>query len=401
DLAHYVTLALFLGNPPGLSLSVPTAGLPPQAAAVADVVPLLQQLWQQAALDTVWDQIQPDYQIALGQDSALARAMLQGVNAFFRIPQEYSQRQFFIFPDALISPGQSDALNYEDNYYIAVNLALQPQLDQIRHTYLHFLLDPLIAQFPAAYQPVENTILPLVANAPALDLQFKRDPQLLFTECLVRAVEIQLDPGTLAQKQTAVAAAMSQGLVLTGLWYQQLDLYRRDPANFTAFYPEAAFAMRISDLAGQIRHISFAAASAAAAAPIPQPLRAPSLLEQAQARYDAEDLPSAGALATAALRQPAANLGQAYFLLGKIAAAQNQPPAAIADFENALAKARPADAHVRTWANIFLARLYDAGHERAQAVAHYQSALATADTDVSKTLAQAGIKAPFQPPVKH
>lgn len=402
DLAQYITLALFLGNPPGLTLSVPVAGLPPDAAGVADVLPLVREFWQQAGMDAIWNEIQPDYTLALSQDSAAARRMLSSVNAFFRIPQAYSPRQFFIFPAALLSSGQSDALNYEDNYYIAVNLSLGAQMNQIRHTYLHFLLDPLIAQFPGAYVPVEQEILPLVANAPALDLQFRRDPELLYTECLVRAVEIELDAGTPEQKQAAVAAAMSQGLVITGLWYNQLELYRKDEANFTTFYPVAAFAMRIDDLAGQVKHIAFAAAPAAAAAEtVVQPVRAPGLLDRAQTRYDAHDLAGAQTLAEAALKQANTDIAPVYFLLGKIAAAQNQPPAAVANFENAIAKALAADTHVRTWSNIFLARLYDAENNREQAVNHYKAALASADTDDSKAIAQAGIKQPFRPPVKH
>ena len=400
DLAQYITLALFLGNPPALTLTVPVAGLPPDAAGVSDVLPLVRQFWQQAGMDAIWDKAQPDITLALSQDTSAARKMLSSVNAFFRIPQEYSPRQFFIYPAAMMSAGQSAALNYEDNYYIAVNLALEPQMDQIRHTYLHFLLDPLIAQFPAAFVPVEQQILPLVANAPALDMQFKRDPELLYTECLVRAVEIELDPGTLEQKQAAVAAALSQGLVVTGLWYDQLQLYKKDPANFTAFYPEAAFAMRIDDLAGQVKHIAFAPAPAAASATV-QPVHALGLLDQAQTRYDAHDLAGAQTLAQAALQQPAADLGPVYFLLGKIAAAQNQPPLAMANFENAVAKARATDTHVRTWSNIFLARLYDAENNRLQAVSHYKAALASADTDDSKAIAQNGIKQPFRPPVRH
>ena len=401
DLAQYVTLALFLGNPPGLNLSVPAAGLPPEAAAVQDFVPVLQRYWSQSGLDEIWRQAQPEYAIELSQDSALARQMVDAVDAFFRIPQAYSPRQFYIFPDALLSPGQADALNFEDNYYIAVNLDLGSQMQQVRHTYLHFLLDPLIAAYPAVTQQVEQQVLPLVARAPALGVQFKRDPGLLYTECLVRAVEIQLDAGTPAQKQAKVAAAMSQGLVFTQDWFDQLTAYRADPANFTEFYPSAAFGMRFDELTGLVKHLSFAAAPAGTAAAVVQPERAPGLLQQGEARLDAKDFPAATALANASLRQPNGDPAGAYFLLGKVAAEQNQAAAAVADFQQALTVARADETHIRTWANIFLARLFDAEHNRAAAVAHYQAALASADTSISKSLAQAGIKAPFQPPKPH
>lgn len=396
DVARYTTLALFLGTPPGLPLTLPPAGLPPEAGEVADIVPLLRDFWQQADLDAVWQQAQPAYTAALQRDAATTRAMLERVNGFFRIPQAYATRQLFVFPDALIAPGQSDALNYEDNYYIIVNLDLKAELPQVRHTYLHYLLDPLIAHYPAALLPVQDEILPLVSRAPGLDVQFKRDPTLLYTECLVRAVEIQLDGGTPEHQQTEVDGAMHQGLVLTQLWFDQLTKFRSDPATFTEFYPEAAFALRISDLAGQVKHMTFAAA--ATGTHVAQPLRAPSPMEVAQTRFDAHDYAAAGAIAESVLQKPQGEHGEAWFLLGKVAAARNQAEPAMHAFQQALATAPAGDHHVRTWSNIFLARLCDAEHQRAQAVAYYQAALTTADTDISKSLAQAGIKAPYPPP---
>lgn len=410
ELAQYVTLALFMSNPPGLGLAVPAAGLPPDAAAVQDFPPLVQRFWTDAGLDKIWAAFQPDFQIGLNRDSAQVRQMVTSVDAFFRIPQAYSPRQYFIFPDALIPPGAADALNYQDNYYLAANLDLTPEMFQVRHTYLHFLLDPLIARYPAAVTPVEQDILPQVAHAPALDIQFKRDPELLFTECLVRAVEIQLDapPVTSATAgpahaagaqsqgpQTQLDAAMKQGLVITQAWYDQLTTFRSEPENFSEFYPVAAFALRLDEVAGQVKHLAFAPAPAAVATE--EPVRAPGLMEQAQSRFDAKDYAAAGQLADAALHQPTADRGAAYFLLGKVAASQNQPQAALTNFQSALTQSRPNEVHIRTWSNIFLARLYDAQNRRSDAVAHYQAALAIADTPASKALAQAGIKAPYKP----
>ncbi|MGH9416339.1 MAG: tetratricopeptide repeat protein [Terriglobales bacterium] len=401
DLAQYVQLALFLANPPALTLTVPPAGLPPAAATVQDVVPLLREFWDQAHLDAVWQQVQPGYAAALRQDSTLVRNTVTQVNAFFRIPQAYESRQFFIFPDAQIAAGEGDALSYQDNYYLVVNLHLAGQRSAIRHTYLHFMLDPLVAQTPAAIAPVEHSILPVVAQAPALAPEFKRDATLLWTECLVRAIEIQLDDRTAAARQSDVTAAMRQGLVLTAAWSDQLAKYSVDPASFAEFYPEAAFAIRVDEVAGAARHITFAAPIAAAAPTAPadsvQPVHAPSLLEQSQTHFDAGDFVTAGTLAQAALRQPKQR-AEAYYMLGKVAAEQNHAQEAEADFLNALQQPVAPGAHVQTWTNIYLGRLYDAEHNRSAAVAHYRAAAASADTPASKKLAEDGVKAPFTPP---
>ena len=402
NLAQYIELALFLGNPPALSLTLPAAGLPPDAASVSSVVPLLQQFWQQEHLDRDWGQAQKVYQAGLGTDAAAVRAMVTRIDALFRIPQEYGSSRFFIFPDALVPPLEAVALNYQQNYYLAVNLNLAPQMDQIRHTYLQFVLAPLISAYPAAYRPTAERILPLVQRAPALQAQFKRDANLFYTECLVRAVEIQLQPGTAAQKQAAVDAALAQGLVLTPAWYDNLTQYRLQKANFAEFYPQAAFGLRLSGLVGQVKHMRFAPAAAPSAGAMVTPVRAPNLLALAQARFDAHDLQGAASLAQAELRQPNPDRASAYFQLAKVAAARNQAPAAVADFQQALRLAPAANVHVRTWANLYLGRIYDAQRNRKQALVYYRAALAAADNSLAKSLAQAGIKAPFLPPVsKH
>lgn len=399
-VAQYVTLALFLGNPPGLTLTLPAQGLPPGAAAVADVVPILQRYYAQAGVEAAWEQIQPQDALELAQDADAVRKSLEQVDAFFRMPRNYSPRQYFIFPDPMLAPGHSDALSYEDNYYFVSNVALGPQMPQVRHTYLHFLLDPLIASYPAIFTPIEQQILPLVQDAPGLERQFKKDPQLFYTECLVRAAEIVLDGGTVPEQQAKVTAAMANGLVLTQYWYGELTTYRRDAAGFREFYPEAAFGARVDEIAGQAKRISFAPAPATPVVAV-QPTRVPSLLEQAQARFDAHDLTAAASLAQAELGKPRPDAAGAWFLLGKIAAAGNQAPTAVTLFEKALGAAGVNDHHVRTWSNIFLARLFDAANERSEAIAHYRAALLTADTPTSKALAEQGINAPYRPPNAH
>ncbi|HEY7856775.1 MAG TPA: tetratricopeptide repeat protein [Terriglobales bacterium] len=402
DLQQYTSLALFLGNPPGLSLTVPSAGLPPEAAAVSDIVPLLARFYADAGIEKVWDDAQPAFELALAQDSALARATLGTVDAFFRIPRGYATRQLFIFPDPMLSPTQSDALSYSGNYYIAVNLDLKSQLHQVRHTYLHFVLDPILAQYPAIFTQVGEEILPQVARAPALEVQYKRDPQLFATECLVRAIEIQLDQKTLADRQQAATSAAAHGLVLTPYWVDQLTAFRADPANFIEFYPVAAFAARLDEIGSQSKKINFAPAPplTTVTSTVAEAAHVKGLVELGQERLDAHDLPGAAALANAALQKPGSDRGEAYFLLGKIATEQNQPNTAITQFQSALAVAN-ASPHVKTWSNIFLARLFDAENNRAEAIVRYKAAMLTADTPISKNLATAGIKAPYRPPAAH
>ena len=60
-------------------------------------------------------------------------------------------------------------------------------MEQIRHTYLHYLLDPLAMKYPATMKRLEP-LLESVKTAP-MDQSFKSDASLLVTECFIRAIE--------------------------------------------------------------------------------------------------------------------------------------------------------------------------------------------------------------------
>ncbi len=72
-------------------------------------------------------------------------------------------------------------------------------MPQIRHTYLHYLLDPMAEKHFTSIKRLEP-LLQSVKRAP-LEESFRTDISLLVTECMVRAIEIR----TMGNKQTAEA----------------------------------------------------------------------------------------------------------------------------------------------------------------------------------------------------
>ena len=125
------------------------------------------------------------------------------------------------------SPNETDARNYGVDYYVVVFPAPNApsgeapksalKMDQIRHTFLHYELDPLADKHYSAIKRLEP-LLQSVKRAP-LEESFKTDISLLVTECLMRAIEIR----TTGTKQTAEEAmrtqavddAVKQGYILT------------------------------------------------------------------------------------------------------------------------------------------------------------------------------------------
>ncbi len=56
-LAQYVSLALYLGEPPALAPKVKEAELPPDAVSVVGIVPSLQAFYKQTNLQAIWRRV--------------------------------------------------------------------------------------------------------------------------------------------------------------------------------------------------------------------------------------------------------------------------------------------------------------------------------------------------------
>ena len=99
------------------------------------------------------------------------------------------------------APGQTNARNYGSDYYVVISPGPGSSLkmEQIRHTYLHYLLDPLAMKYPTAMKRLEP-LLDTVKTAP-MDESFKSDASLLVTECFIRAIEARTTGSAKAPKR--------------------------------------------------------------------------------------------------------------------------------------------------------------------------------------------------------
>ena len=77
-----------------------------------------------------------------------SRRVLLEANAYLRNPTSgYMGRRFFVLVEMLAPPNQVHTRSYKDDYFIVITPAAQPRVEQVRHAYLHYLLDPLTAKF--------------------------------------------------------------------------------------------------------------------------------------------------------------------------------------------------------------------------------------------------------------
>ena len=145
DLAQYVTLALNLGPPPQFDLLRREADLPPDGAYVLGLLPLLQRFYQHADLGTIWRKHRADYEALIDRYHDPVAGMITATNVYLKMPAtQYLGRQFTIYLEPLADPAQVNSRNFGSDYFMVIapeNGALR--MGEVRHAYLHYLLDPL------------------------------------------------------------------------------------------------------------------------------------------------------------------------------------------------------------------------------------------------------------------
>src|SRR6202158_4430555 len=239
DLSQYVSLALYLEEPPTFALKVKQAELPPDAAALADMVPLMQAFYQKIGLHAMWERNRARYAELTGIYHDPLAKMTFDTEIYLKMPSAgYLGRQFTVYLDAMGAPGQTNARNYAADYYVVISPSSGTaiKLQQIRHTYLHYLLDPLAMKNGGSFKRLAP-LLEDVKMAP-MDEAFKSNISLLVTECLIRAIEERLTSIREAERVQAIDEADKEGYVLTRYFYDALAKFDTDPASMRNAYPD-------------------------------------------------------------------------------------------------------------------------------------------------------------------
>ena len=218
DLAQYVSLALYLGPPPDFAPRVKESDMPPDSTYVLGFVPLLKQYYAAANLHSIWLRHQAEYLALIDRYHEPVARMITSTDTYLRMPLAgYLGRSFTVYLEPMSAPGQVNSRNYLQDYYY---LVISPSgdnlhMEALRHTYLHFVLDPLIAKRATALQRLKP-VLVAVQKAPMAE-DYKLDPGLLVVECLIRAIEARAPLDSKLpekERQAHVTAGRSRGLHL-------------------------------------------------------------------------------------------------------------------------------------------------------------------------------------------
>lgn len=396
DLSQYVSLALYLEEPPAFAAKVKPADLPPDAAVVADMVPLMQAFYQKIGLHAIWEGHRRRYAELTDAYHAPLAKMTFDTEIYLKMPSAgYLGRWFTVYLDAMGAPGQTNARNYASDYYVvmAPTSGTAIKMQQIRHTYLHYLLDPLAMKNASSFKRLEP-LLEEVKNAP-MDDAFKSNVSLLATECLIRAIEARLIRMPEAERAQRMNEDDKEGYVLTRYFYDALGGFERDPAGMRNAYPDLVGSI---DVGKERKRASSIQYSAEAAPELLLAGRNEHLLLNAERRLAAGDPETAQKLAQKALDEQQEDSGRALFILAEIATANRDMDGAKKYFEQALQTAH--EPKVIAWSHIYLGRIFDLKEDRFAALDQYRAALEAAGSlPEAKLAARRGLEQPYEPPV--
>lgn len=402
DLSQYISLGLLVDGPPKFNYRLRQNELPPDVLALAGLEKLLARFYQEAGIEELWKKAQPaiDEMIeryhlpvtqAVLQVSGYLRAQTSGLEGF----------RFQIYVEPMAPPNQVHTRSYGRDYFVVVTPSAEPRIDDIRHAYLHYMLDPLATRHSEEILK-RKALGDYAQGAPFLDEAYKEDFLLLAGECLIKAVESRLATGA-QKKQELVQTALSQGFILTPHFAEQLILYEKQDQALRLYYPALITSIDLRKEEQRMQTVEFAQersvrkAKPAPAKPKPEPVGAEKTLQEAEELYAAKEYMRARQAYLRAIQetQEARIRARAYYGLGRIAALEKQPELAETLFQQAL-KSSP-DESTAAWAHVYLGRLADLAGEREQAAAHYKAVLGLAGAPAgARQAAEDGLRKGFR-----
>ena len=376
ELSQYISFALTAGGPPDFSIRQRDVDIPPDAIPLQGFSPLLAAFYKEAGIEDLWKRSQPAIdQYIERYHGPVSDAVLQ-VNAYLRqLTSGARGRRFQIYVELQAAPNQIQTRSYGFVYTIVITPSPELRTFDVRHAYLHYLLDPLSTKYQEILERKKG-LTDHAQRARALADSFKDDFLLLVTESLIKAVEARLD-----HKPEGIQAALREGYILTPYFAERLPVYEKQEQAMAFYYPDLVGAIDVVKEDKRLSNVEFNREETvrvvkSAPQPPPPPLTgAAKTLEEAEQTYTARDLDTAKKLYLEVLQQTDSQPMHAavYYGLARVAVLQQDPETAEKLFQKTL-ELQPEE-QVKAWALVYLGRLSMASGDREQAVKHFQDAL--------------------------
>jgi tetratricopeptide (TPR) repeat protein len=428
DIAQYVSLALYLTNPPDLELTDDLTAMPPDSTQVVEILPLLRSFVAAVDLHGIWLAAHHTYDDEADKVHDPLSQMIVAANLYLKMPATtYDGRRFIVVIEPQLSPSMVNARVYGTDYVVIVSpVNGKLRMNDVRHTYLHYVIDPLLIARSNAIDR-EQPILKEIREAP-LEFRFRNNTVDLTIECLIKAIEARtMDTGVpeykipagvdrsqlpryehereLYQqkvdgvKWAAVGHDMRQGYVLTQYFYEALLQFEKDPASLKDTIGEMVYSMDVDQQIHRARETEFDKEADEDVLQRSKP-RQLTELDLAEARLATGDAATAGVIAQKVLASQtdtiasAADVARAHFIMARVDLLTGHPDEAIDDFQKTLATSK--EQRLLAWSHIYLGRMLDLECKRDQALSEYNEAMAVRDGQIdTRIAAERGLKAAY------
>ena len=414
-LSRFMAFALVAGPPPTFKFEIAQDLLPPDALALQDFQGILAAFYQEAHLDQRWRQVEREYEYATLRYGLPVNDIVTVSNAYLReVAKPPKGRSFFIYVEPLVG-SRTIFRNVGNRYAIVVGLPHEFPASEIRHAYLHFLLDPLPLENRVLIQS-KAALLDIAARAPRLPPEYQSDFMALADECFVKAVELRVQRLAPAQLEAAMTEADRSGFILVRPMVFQLEKFEKDEPAMSYAFPDLIQAIDVQKEERRAQKIAFYPAEAT---PAPsehallqnqnQPAESTleELMDQGDRDIALQNAAGAEAIFQSVLKQqpnqPRALYGLAIasVLQGKALVAKDlfeQVVSLGSAGKQAQGAAAPPDATQLAWSHIYLGRIHDLEGERSSALNEYQAALSVNGAPESaRTAAQRGVSVAYAP----
>jgi tetratricopeptide (TPR) repeat protein len=404
QLSKYISLAVMATAPPELKLPPREEVLPPDARPVKGFIDLMREVYAKANIPTEFEALRPQYELEMNRLAGPIREQLVKTDAYLRVPLGGASTRTLQILVELAAPINSvNVRSDQDNYYVILGQSTTLHLDDIRHAYLHFQLDNLVAEYMSKVANGPN-LLALIKNVAGVDRAYTNDFHGMMVESLIRAIELRMDRVMAAKAKETVASYYRTGLLLLPYFYSELGDYEVQEAGLRDTFPDMAVGIHVPDEKARF-DTSFmsipipqkieATAEVPKVEPLPPPNPVHDLLKQGEAALNSNNTDKAKEAFDTILSNYDRENGAALYGLALIASREGNSDLA-RDLFDRTTRAVDVDPSMKVWAYIYLGRIFDLQCQRDRAIEYYQQAVKLGDdTRKAQSIAKEGIKKPY------
>ena len=404
QLAKYISLAVSISDPPAFKPVTREEILPPDARSVIGFADLVREFYEKAHISQHWIEVRPEYERAMARIAPPLREAIVRTDAYMRVPLGgFLSRGMSIYLELAAPINTVNVRSNQDNYFVIIGDSANPRVDDIRHAYLHFQLDALVA---TNLTKIQNTaqLLALVRKADGVDPAYTSEVHVMTTESLIRALELRMDRVPATRARESVEMYYRLGLLLTPYFYEALQSFEKEDRSIRESFVNMARGIQFKTEQQRFQETFFkipvpqkTAARPEVPLPPPEPPPNPTrdLLKEAEAAFNAGENDKAQAAFEKVLSDFDRENGSAMYGLALIASKKGDRDQAQLYFERAI-RSTSAEPSMKVWSYIYLARIFDLECARDRAVEYYQQAIKVGDnTRNAQAAAREGLAKPY------